>query len=200
MQLRQYSHALATALPLFTSLAVGELAPWHVTGLGTYSPSGRPGNSPDYYIHVNISNPDPTQSDPAPSTPPGNVYCQAIWVYPDVPYNKIVECDIVDSTTPTTWVWTLEPLEAGDESPWPTTNFDLRWRAASTSAYPTEEGIQIWTGVGQFEVGKNMKGLCAASGFCVWELKPESNPVLIDVSSVSCQGTLEEALHGINCG
>jgi hypothetical protein len=200
MQLPHYSHALATALSVFASLAVGELAPWQVTGLGTSSPTGLPGSSHLYYLHVNISNPDPTQSDPAPSTLPGKVYCQTTWVYPDVPYNKIIECDIVESTTPAPWVWTLEPLEAGDEYPSTTTNFDLRWRAASTSTNPTDTGVQIWTGVGQFKVGKDMKGLCAASGYCQWELKPESTPVLIDVSSVTCQGTVDEALHGINCG
>lgn len=200
MQIRQYLHALGTALPLLPSAALAQLAPWQVTYIETWQPSGRPGNSPDWYIHVNITNPDPTLSDPNPNITQGKVYCKIVWLYPNAPYNQISACDIVDTTGPTPWAWTIELLEADDADPYPTTNFDLRWRAASTAPAATEEGVQIWTGVGQFEVAKNLQGTCAASGFCLWWLKATSTPVLIDVTSVFCQGTVEEALQGINCG
>ncbi|KAI0403152.1 hypothetical protein F4802DRAFT_316487 [Xylaria palmicola] len=200
MKLCQSFHALGTALSFFTSVALGELAPWQVTGLETWQPSGRPGNNPDWYIHVNITNPDPTQCNTDPSVAQGKVYCQLVWLYPDAPYNQVSECEVVDTTSPAVgWAWTVELLEAGDPDPYPTTNFDLRWRAASTSSAPTGEGVEIWTGVGQFEIGKNMRGTCAASGFCLWYLAAESAPALVDVATVSCRGTVEEALQGINC-
>ncbi|KAI0456827.1 hypothetical protein F5B21DRAFT_125961 [Xylaria acuta] len=195
----QLQHALGTTLPLLASTVFGELSPWQVTGLETWQPSGRPGNSPDWYIHVNITNPDPTQNDPDPNVALGKVYCQIVWLYPNAPYNQVKDCEVVDTTSPAPWAWTVELLEADDADPYPITNFDLRWRAASTSSASTDEDVQIWTGVGQFEIAKNMQGQCAASGFCLWWLKAASTPVLIDVVSVSCQGTVEEALHGINC-
>ncbi|KAH8159703.1 hypothetical protein CIB48_g8544 [Xylaria polymorpha] len=200
MQFRQYLHVLGATLPLFASTVFGELPPWQVTSLQTWQPSGRPGNNPDWYIHVNITNPDPTQSDTDPNVALGKVYCQIVWLYPNAPYNQIKECEIADTTDPTPWAWTVELLEAdNDEDPYPITNFDLRWRAAYTSPNSAEQDVQIWTGVGQFQIGKNMQGTCAASGFCQWWLKTTSTPVLIDVASVSCQGTVEEALYGINC-
>ncbi|KAI3335161.1 hypothetical protein F4824DRAFT_489869 [Ustulina deusta] len=199
MQLHRYLHALGTALPLFAPTALGQLSPWQVTGLQTWQPSGRPGSSPDWYVHVNITNPDPTQSVADPDVAQGKVYCQVVWRYPDVPYNQISECDIVDTTGSTTWAWTVELLEADDADPSPTTNFGLRWRAASTLSASADEDVQIWTGVGQFEVAMNMQGTCAASGFCSWALKPESTPVPVEVTSVSCSGTVDEALYGIDC-
>ncbi|GAW12478.1 hypothetical protein ANO14919_018480 [Xylariales sp. No.14919] len=199
MQLHQCLHALGMALPLFTPAALGELVPWPVTGLETWQPSGRPGSNPDWYIHANITNPDPTQSEQDPSIAEGNVYCQIVWLYPNVPYNQISACEIVDTTSPTPWAWTVELLEADDADPYPTTNFDLRWRAASTVSNSTEEEVRIWTGIGQFEVAKNLQGTCAASGFCTFWLKAESTPVPVDVTSISCRGTVDEALHGLNC-
>ncbi|KAJ2993906.1 hypothetical protein NUW58_g1187 [Xylaria curta] len=199
MKIHNHILALTTALSLFPSDAVGGLARWQVIGIDTWQPSGRPGNSPDWYIHVNITNPDPTKTDPDPNIAQGKVYCQIVWLYPNVPYNQIKECEIVDTTGPTTWAWTVELLEADDDNPSPILNFDLRWRAASISSAATEEGVEIWTGIGQFEAFKNLQGACAASGFCSWWLNPASAPVLIDVIPVSCQGTVEEALHGINC-
>jgi len=204
-------HMLAVALPLLTPLALALTpAQWQVTNLYSFSPSGRPGTSPDYYIRVNISNPDPRPDAP------GVVLCTSIWQYPDVPYNKISDCQIVDSVNQTadgdatnthahgdTWAWTLEPLEVvTDDFHFATTNVNLRWRAArinSNSGSAKARGVRVLTGVGHFEVGDNMTGLCAASGFCVWNLKPEKAPVLVDVESVVCHGTVEEALHNINC-
>ncbi|KAI0490440.1 hypothetical protein F4859DRAFT_7999 [Xylaria cf. heliscus] len=199
MQLHRHLQSLGTVLPFFASTAFGELPPWQVTSLQTWQPSGRPGNSPDWYIHVNITNPDPTQGDTDPNVSLGKVYCQIVWLYPDAPYNQINDCEIMDTTGATPWAWTVELLEADDADPYPITNFDLRWRAASTSPASADEDVQIWTGVGQFEIGKNMQGTCAASGFCQWWLSAASTPALIDVASVSCQGTVEEALYGINC-
>ncbi|KAI0534919.1 hypothetical protein GGR58DRAFT_29811 [Xylaria digitata] len=199
MQLSQHLHSLGATLPLVMSVALGELAPWSVTSLQSWQPSGRPGSNPDWYIHVNITNPDPTQSELDPNILEGNVYCQIVWLYPDVPYNQIVPCEIVDTTSPTAWAWTVELLEADDDNPYPTSNFDLRWRAASTVSGSTEGDVQVWTGIGQFEWGKNLQGTCAASGFCSFWLKEESTPVSIEVSSLSCSGTVDEALRGLNC-
>jgi hypothetical protein len=121
MQFSQYLQALGTALPLFASPALGgsALAPWQVARLGTFSPSGRPNSSPDYYIHVNITNPDPTQDDSTdPGLAAGKVYCEFVWRYPDTPYNNISTCSILDTNTtaPAPWVWTVELIEAEGEN------------------------------------------------------------------------------------
>ncbi|KAI0966649.1 hypothetical protein F4678DRAFT_466249 [Xylaria arbuscula] len=186
-------HTLGTILPLFVSTALGQLSPWQVTNLQTWQPSGRPGSSPDYYVHVNVTNPDVAD---------GEVYCQIVWQYPNVPYNQILDCEVDDTDDSTAWAWTIELLQSTDANPSPTTNFDLRWRAAQPVSNSTvdEEGVQIWTGTGQFEVAENMQGLCAASGFCTWALRPESTPVSIEAESISCSGSVYEALHDPNCG
>ncbi|KAI2643223.1 hypothetical protein GGS21DRAFT_495369 [Xylaria nigripes] len=200
MQLRQYLNALATALPLLASPALSDLAPWHVTGISTFSPSGRPGSSTEFYNYANITNPDPTQTETDPEITQGKVSCKLVWQYPDVPYSQAMDCEILDTTVPSPWIWTVEFLKRDNDTN-PINNFDLRWRAAPREKYPSEshEGLQIWTGAGHFKVGQNMDFLCAASGFCSGGLKATSNPALINVTTVSCHGTLEEALSGINC-
>ncbi|KAI1824175.1 hypothetical protein F4861DRAFT_539348 [Xylaria intraflava] len=196
--MQSHRHFNTLALLLFASAAFADLKPWHVTGLRTWQPSGRPGSDPHWYDYVNISNPDPTQGVPDTR---GKVYCKIVWVYPDVPYNQVLDCEIVDTitTTPIPWAWTVELL-MGDAGSYPVSNFDLRWRAASTEQpYGIAGDVEIWTGTGHFEAGRNLDYLCAASGFCSGALKAASTPFLINVTSVSCYGTLEEALHGINC-
>ncbi|KAI0805879.1 hypothetical protein GGR55DRAFT_260268 [Xylaria sp. FL0064] len=190
MQLHDCLHTAGVTLLLFVPSAIGQDSPWQVTGLKSWSPSGRPGTNPDWYINVNITSPD---------SPSSVTYCQIVWDYPDVPYNQILDCEVLGASNSTAWAWTVELLEATDDGPYPTTNFDLRWRAATPLTDSTDEDFQIRTGVGQFEVGKNMQGLCAASGFCSWALKTESIPVPIEVESISCHGTVDEALHGSNC-
>ncbi|KAI0100802.1 hypothetical protein GGR51DRAFT_531740 [Nemania sp. FL0031] len=198
MQLHRYLSALATALPLFASAAVAQLAPWQVSNIQTWSPSGRPGSSPYYYIHVNITNPDPTQTATDPGITQGQVYCDISWLYPDAPYNNISACEIVNTTAPSAWAWTVELLEA-DTDPSSTTNFELRWRAAANPEASTDSSTEIWTGVGKFQVGDNLQGTCAGSGFCSWYLKPTNTPFPINVTSVQCQGTAEEALNDMDC-
>ncbi|GAW27342.1 putative cell death in tomato 1 [Rosellinia necatrix] len=203
MQFSHHLQALGTAFALFGSAALGsaattgDLSPWKVAKLESYQPSGRPGNSLDWYIHVNITNPDPTQGYLATE---GKVYCQLVWQYPNAPYGQITPCTVVDTTSPVPWAWTVELLEA-EEDPWPISNFGLRWRAVSTTPADAndDDGVQLYTGDGQFKVGDNLSGQCAASGFCKWYLKADSTPALVDVDSLPCDGSIEQALLGINC-
>ncbi|KAI1429627.1 hypothetical protein F5Y12DRAFT_414534 [Xylaria sp. FL1777] len=199
MQLRHYIQALGAILPIFVSTANGQLSPWLVTGLQTWQPSGRPGNSPDWYVHVNLTNPNPDQSVLDANDTQSSVYCEVVWQYPNVPYNQIVNCEVAETADSVLWAWTAELLEATDPDPYPTTNFDLRWRASPIVLNQKDEYLQIWTGTAQFEVAKNMQGTCAASGFCLWVLKPEDTPVSVEIDTVTCWGSLGEALHGINC-
>lgn len=142
------------------------------------------------------------------------MYCTSIWQYPDDPYNKFYDCEVIADTTDSAddaskWAWTLEPLEVvTKETHFATTNVDLRWRAAKMSGKDKSEGggyeekkkkVRILTGVAHFEIGVNMKGLCAASGFCQWNLDPKKTPVLVDVQALTCHGTVKKALHGIGC-
>ncbi|KAI1284711.1 hypothetical protein F5Y07DRAFT_393679 [Xylaria sp. FL0933] len=152
MQLRDCLHTLGATLLFLVSTTLGQDSPWQVTDLKSWSPSGRPGTNPDWYIHVNITSTD---------SPSSMVYCQIVWDYPDVPYNQTLDCEVLDASDST--AWTVELLEATDDDPYPTTNFDLRWRAATPLIYSTDEDFQILTGVGQFEVGKNMQGLANAT-------------------------------------
>lgn len=193
MQPRYYLQALGTVVPLFASTTLGIIS---VTSLQTWSPSGRPGTSPDWYIHVNITDPDPTKTVSDPSGP--HVYCEVVWQYPAAPYNETIECNITDATGFVNWAWTVTLLEANDPDPWPTTNFDLLWRAVNLSQ--SNEPVIVWSGIGQFEVAKNLQGTCAGSGFCSWSLKPEDTPYVVEVTSEKCWGTWYEALRGFGCG
>ncbi|KAI0525388.1 hypothetical protein F5B22DRAFT_336646 [Xylaria bambusicola] len=194
MQIRRYLQVLGLAIPLFAASAFGRFS---VTSLNTWSPSGRPGSSPDYYIHANITDPDPTKD--VSDADGAQVYCALAWQWPDIPYNQILDCEISDARGSVSWAWSIELLKATDaENPSPTTNFYLHWRAINTSQ-PQDEDVIVYSGIGHFEVGENMQGTCAASGFCSWALKQAEIPVLIDITTEKCSGTFDEALHGLNC-
>ncbi|KAI0871351.1 hypothetical protein GGS24DRAFT_471864 [Hypoxylon argillaceum] len=199
MQLHRYLHALGTALPLFTSAALAQLAPWKVASIQTWQPSGRPGSSPNWYIHANITNPDPEQCNTDPAVAQGQVYCEITWVYPNAPYNQVSACQIVNTAAPTPWSWTVELLEGDGGDSYPVSNFALRWRAASTSPAAAGENVAIFTGVGSFLTADNLQGNCAASGFCQWYLNPADTPFLVNATSVSCAGPVAEALLDANC-
>ncbi|KAI0397045.1 hypothetical protein F5Y17DRAFT_416943 [Xylariaceae sp. FL0594] len=186
--MRTHVLASASAVALFLSAQAQDLEPaqWQVTSLSSYSPAG--GQSQwliDYYfIELNITNPHDGVV----------VSCTTTWKDSDVPYGKITDCQGGGDTTAT---WTLEPLEFPHFG---TTDMYLRWRAAAAPS--SSDGTMhssVLIGVAHFEVGDNMTGQCAARGFCNWYLKSESTPVSVDVKAVLCQGTVEEAVHDLNC-
>ncbi|KAI2629045.1 hypothetical protein GGS21DRAFT_527193 [Xylaria nigripes] len=200
MLFRQYLNALATTLPLLTSSALASLSPWQVTTVNTFRPSGLPNNSPYSYNKAYITNPDPTQNSTDPNLTQGRVYCELIWLEPDVLYNRVLSCTIVDTDAATHWAWTVELLKGNSTHPDPLSSFDLRWRAVSTSYMPDPpDYVQLWTGTGHFQSGDNLLYSCGGSAVCSASLKPESIPVLVDVASVQCHGTLQEALYGTKC-
>ncbi|KAI0139348.1 hypothetical protein GGR57DRAFT_496201 [Xylariaceae sp. FL1272] len=171
-----YALGAAFAIHAATVSASEELVvpPWQVIKLSTYSPSGRPNTSPDYYVSAAIRNPDPSKGDAASDV---EVDCKATWQYPDLPYNKSFDCVLADGTV-SSWSWSMEPIQANSTSASSTTNFVLAFQAISNTA-TSGESI-VWAGTQSFAVGDNLQGTCAGSGFCSWALKPEKTPVLID--------------------
>ncbi|KAI1266577.1 hypothetical protein F5Y18DRAFT_425822 [Xylariaceae sp. FL1019] len=162
------------------SFAIGAAAvpPWQVIALSTYSPSGRPNSSPDYYISATIQNPDPSKGDDASDI---EVDCKATWQYPNLPYNKMFDC-VLSGGTDSSWSWSMEPIQANSTSASSTTNFVLQFQAMSSTG-PSGESTG-WAGTQSFAVGDNLQGTCAGSGFCSWALKADKIPVLVDAHEI----------------
>ncbi|KAH9904084.1 hypothetical protein F4778DRAFT_733894 [Xylariomycetidae sp. FL2044] len=187
--------------------------PWEVTSLGTYSPSGRPGEANrDAFIRLSIT--DPNDLVPAGQTAgaDGGAYyytfnssaanCTVAWPNGrSDPYDKMLSCDVAEGD-PVTNNWTFEVLRAtqkndttgGSPQPAasPTTNFDIRFTLWHSMYVRSGGGSgtfrKYYEGTQNFRVGTNMQGTCGSSGVCSWGLKADAKPVLVQPVLTECQG------------
>ncbi|OTB03943.1 hypothetical protein M426DRAFT_59555 [Hypoxylon sp. CI-4A] len=158
------------------------LQPWKVTRLSSFSPSGRPGASPLAHIWATIENPNSILAAPGVSFDATLANCTVEWTFygGDEPYGHVS-----DSTSDSTSKWTIEVLEANSTSPSPTENMDIRFTLTMNVTVNGSEYHEVLAGTQHFEVGGNMEGTCGGSGVCSWNLKEESNPVLIQPTIVA---------------
>jgi hypothetical protein len=172
------------------------LQPWQVTHLAVYSPSGRPGSSAWSTIDIEIEN---TNQIYAGNTPYGDSYfgpvavnCSGQWTWPRLnAYGTVFGCDANAGG-----LFTFRMLPATNATnPSPTTDFDLeftlvqnKWLLDNVTNGNSYLLSKTWLGTTQFSVGDNMRGLCAASGFCWWDLKTNTTvpitPMEVAESSV----------------
>ncbi len=129
------------------------LLPWQVPKLYTFSPSGRPSSSPWYSLNATIIDPNFSNT---------TTECSTKWTYESPPYKQVHNCSEAAYRK-----WSFEILETNSSSeyPSPTTDFGLRFLLSRKG------GREEYEGKANFKVGGNMSGLCAASGFCTWNLK-----------------------------
>ncbi|KAK4119513.1 hypothetical protein N657DRAFT_650170 [Parathielavia appendiculata] len=128
--------------------------PWEITRLTTFSPTGRPGDSPWSVINITIS--DPNDSTVSPTI------CVGKWTWEELPYGKVNACSEVPGGQ-----WAFSMLESDSENPSPTVNFRLRFELRKTD--------RRYMGTAKFD-WDNLSGLCSASGFCSFGLKEEKTP------------------------
>lgn len=153
-----------------TIVAAQTLAPWEILQVDTYSPSGRPGSSTTSYIKTTIT-------DPNSSTTNTTATCTIEWdslTKDETPYNFATECTPVHDGT---WEFeVLRPNPSSDsESPAVSisiSNFILRFTRF------TNDG-NLYIGSVSLDSGpdRDLSFMCAASGFCHANLRPESTPL-----------------------
>ncbi|KAK3332943.1 hypothetical protein B0T19DRAFT_113727 [Cercophora scortea] len=165
------SAAMAAARP--------PLKPWEISDLIFSTPSGRPQSSP--YSHLNFTVTDPNVSYlPTPSTtsdtknstaPPTTVQCYVQWVWlgkPEDFYGLPNNCSHVDHGR---WIFTVTKPNQTDTSDMH--DFNLRL----VHLVNRDEGF---VGEAQFSWGKNLRGICAASGFCQFVIRADALPFYVN--------------------
>jgi hypothetical protein len=91
---------LTTILPLTTASHIGPndpLQPWEITRLRTFSPSGRPGDSPYSTINLTIADPNEilagnTDGGTTVAFPPNSANCSAQFTRDSPPWDKTYPC------------------------------------------------------------------------------------------------------------
>ncbi|KAB5545758.1 hypothetical protein GE09DRAFT_218451 [Coniochaeta sp. 2T2.1] len=189
-----FTNPILTALTGLLSLSSAALigpndtpAPWEISSISTFSPSGRPGSSPYSIVNITITDPNDIAAGPSgmATFPPSTAICNASFVGSDPPYNKVIDCSETEYGS-----WTFEMLESSNTSGWQsaTTNFDVRFTRVNNVTVVGEVFSKVYVGRAHFEVGANMRGVCGASGVCSWGLKEEERPYLVNQTLVSCTG------------
>ncbi|KAK3402365.1 hypothetical protein B0T20DRAFT_404181 [Sordaria brevicollis] len=155
-----------------TIVAAQTLAPWEILQVESYSPSGRPDSSTISYIKTTITDPNSASNSTAT--------CAIEWdslTKGESPYFSARECTPVEDGT-----WEFEVLQANplssssssssDEQQPSISNFILRLTRF------TNDG-QLYIGSVSLASGpeEEMSFMCAASGFCHAQLRPESTPL-----------------------
>ena len=181
--------ALAGLLSLATAATIGPNdtpAPWEISSLRTFSPSGRPGSSPYSILNITITDPNTTAAGPAPRGTaiftPTTAVCNATYVGDAPPWGQSLNCSATSYG-----YWAFEMLQPA-ENPSATTNFDVRFTHVSNVTVIGKVFTKVYVAREHFEVGKNLAGLCSASGVCSFGLKEDETPYLVNQTLVSCAG------------
>lgn len=146
-----------------TIVAAQTLAPWEIIQVDNYSPSGRPGSSTVSYIKTTINDPNSASNATA--------NCNIEWdglTNGETPYNTALECTPVEDGT-----WEFEVLRADPDSERPSiSNFILRFTRLTNEGNLYIGSVTLNSGI-----ESDLFFMCAASGFCYANLRPESTPV-----------------------
>lgn len=176
--------ASSVAAPATIQERQDTLQPWQLSGITSFSPSGRPGSYPWLNIVANLADPNSltlgTGSDGNPVTVPANnpaANCTAKWIRGSSPLNHSWPCDASGDG-----YWVMEFVDNGE---FQYTNFDVKFTRVAETIYLGSAYKKTFVGTGHFEVGKNMAGSCGGSGVCSWGLKPENSPTAIQQSEVT---------------
>ncbi|KAF1943127.1 cell death in tomato 1 [Clathrospora elynae] len=166
-----------TASPL--EIRAAKLKDWQVTGVGSGSPSGRPGSYPWASITANVTDPNAYNLGTASSDGSAviisagsqGINCKAQWFIKneETPLGRTWPCDPAANG-----YWVMRVLDGGNG--FGTGVFNLTFTHVLDVLYLGEEYTASYVATGHFEVGKNMAGTCGGSGVCNWGLKPENNP------------------------
>ncbi|KAI1466582.1 uncharacterized protein F4812DRAFT_85511 [Daldinia caldariorum] len=166
----------------------GDLKPWEVTRLSTFSPSGRPGNSNLANLWATITNPSPITAGPGASFEPSTANCTVEWTwYVEEPYGRTVDCTTGGNQTAFSGSiskWTIEILKADSDYASPTENFDVKFTLTANKTANGEDYYKVLAGTQHFAIGENMKGTCGGSGVCSWYLDEKNIPVLVEPTLV----------------
>ncbi|KAI8958603.1 hypothetical protein F5Y11DRAFT_33156 [Daldinia sp. FL1419] len=165
----------------------GDLKPWEVSRISTFSPSGRPGNSPLAHLWATITNPGSIPVDTGATFEPSTANCTVEWTwYVEEPYGRTVDCTTGDQTAVSDSIskWTIEIIKSDSDHPSPTEDFNLKFTLTTNLTANGEDYYKVLAGTQHFAIGENMRGTCGGSGVCSWELMQESSPVLIEPTVV----------------
>ncbi|KAI0119471.1 hypothetical protein F4814DRAFT_240834 [Daldinia grandis] len=166
-----------------------DIKPWEVTRLSTFSPSGRPGNSPLAHLWATIANPGSIPAGSGASFEPSKANCTVDWTwYVEEPYGRTVECTTGGNqsvSSDSISKWTIEIIKANSNYSSPTEDFDIKFTLTANLTADGEDYYKVLTGTQHFAIGENMRGTCGGSGVCSWELMEESNPVLVKPTIVA---------------
>jgi hypothetical protein len=143
------------------------LQPWLLTTLYTHSPSGRPNSSPYHTLNLTIY--DPNTID---NYQPVTTNCSLQWLS-GTPYEIETPCTEFKQGT-----WSFKLQQGTNETGWSSVdNFNLTFTLVRHADQPMQkEGVEF-VGGAHFQVGQNLNGTCAASGFCNWGLKINPFPI-----------------------
>jgi hypothetical protein len=172
---------------VFVASVMAALEPWQVTALRTYSPPYSPNVTLKSGIAFTISDPNTMEAGPAhrgPAIfPPSTANCSGSWTDEVQAYDRLFNCTEVQYGY---WSFELRKPVTGYASPM--TNFDVRIQRVYNVTVMNSVYTKILVAPGHFEVGKNMGGLCGASGVCSFQLKGDSAPSLVMQEVVACSG------------
>lgn len=148
-----------------TFVAAHALAPWEIVQVDTYSPSGRLGSSTISYIKTTITDPN--------SATNATANCNIEWdglTKGETPYGTALECTPVEDGS-----WEFEVLRADPSSERPSiSNFILRFTRLTNDGNLYVGSVTLDSGI-----DRDLFFMCAASGFCYANLRPESTPVRV---------------------
>lgn len=162
------------------------LQPWLLSGISSFSPSGRPGSYPWITLTASLTDPNAlvlgTGEDGTPVTLEANntaSNCQAKWLSGTKPFGRQWPCDNSGNG-----YWIFEVIETANFTLY---DFEVKFTRVAETIYHGSSFGKRYEGTAHFAVPDQLGGSCGGSGVCSWGLKQELSPYAVQQHEVAVQ-------------
>ena len=166
--------ATAAASPVVQRQVTTELAPWNITDLFSYKPSGQPSPNTDQRIALRITDPNTIQLMRASRFgfavfPPLSADCDIQWEFPagQPPYGEEIFCPISGDGGYGNFTVTLVEGTGELET---VLDFGLKFKETREVSVQQHYFKRVFEGTVSFKAGQNYQGSCGDSGVCAGQL------------------------------
>jgi hypothetical protein len=166
---------LASAAPaLVERQASNDVAPWQITNVAAFKPSGRPNSSPTSTLSVTLSNPNTVRLQKTPTgyavLPAFKARCRWEWeTKSGMPYGVETVCTPVD--TDNIYGSLTMKLSPGNGGSSPHGDFGLDIVESRDVTVLQTQYIRVYEGAVKLNTATNLNIVCGGSGVCSWGLK-----------------------------
>ncbi|KAJ8113388.1 hypothetical protein OPT61_g4474 [Boeremia exigua] len=187
---------LVSAAPaLNTRQATNDFLPWDITAASAFSPSGRPGSSPESTVTISIKQPNVIRLQQAPTGYAGflpfEATCRWSWTGGRTNFPAGAEALCSSEAGASTYGNFTMTLSGTDQA-----NFSVAIKETREVTIFQQKYVRVYEGEREFTLTGDWRQSCGGSGVCSWSPLEGVLPIKVQQELTESIGSCEEATIG----